>query len=80
MVFIDNEGNLSAELYDTFGVSEEDAVKRDGLFGNTISGGSIGTKAMRILQTHFGKKPFVHGVKIDPSKLGESGFNLNNCK
>lgn len=77
--FVDDEGNLSAELYDTFGVSEEDAVKRDGKFGNTLSGGSIGTKAMRILQTHFGKRPFVHIVKIDPLKLGQLNFNINNC-
>jgi len=78
-VLIDNAGNLTAELYGTFGVSEEDAVKRDSKFGNTITGGSIGTKAMRILQTHHGKKPFVDGVKIDPLKLGESNFNLNDC-
>ena len=77
--FIDSNGNLYAELYDTFGVSENDAIKRDSKFGNTISGGSIGTKAMRILQTHFGYRPFVHVVRINPLDLGEPNFNLNDC-
>ncbi|SDW82900.1 hypothetical protein SAMN05444411_102261 [Lutibacter oricola] len=77
--YVDGEGNISALLHDTFGVSEEDAVKRDRMFMNIETGGAIGTKAMRILQTHYGKKPFVHSVKIDPISMGESGFNLIDC-
>ncbi len=81
-IFINENGDVSVNLYDTFGVDFRDAVPEDWTARSafySITGGAKGLKAFYVLQHVHGYPALVHKVPVDYSTLGLQQININDC-